>query len=204
MLLPDTESRTVNTPDVFMSSVSRSSSRSPASTRPTMTNGAAADRLTSGAMTFAAAENPGIRSTPFFSIASCDHTSGTLMDDRATDRDRDHRPALRKVCELRGAARSLRELDLQLLLQPFPLDERQAPVGHLLTETLRDLGFGEHEWPDGKGTIELIAIDLVLAEIQLIVDDVEDGRIQDFIDAEGAVVRIAAGFGGRKREMELR
>jgi hypothetical protein len=50
----------------------------------------------------------------------------------------------------------------------------------------------------------LIVIDLVLAEIQLIVDDVEDGRVQDFIDAEGAVVRIAAGFGGRKREMELR
>ena len=50
-----------------------------------------------------------------------------------------------------------------------------------------DLGFGEHEWPDGKGTIELIAIDLVLAEIQLIVDDVEDGRIQDFIDGEGVL-----------------
>ena len=126
------------------------------------------------------------------------------MHDRTADRDRDHRPALRKVRELRGAARSLRKLHPQLLLQPFSLDERQAPVRHLLTETVRDVGLGDHKWPDGKGTIELIAIDLVLAEVQLIVDDAEDGRIQDFIDGEGVVVRIAAGFGGRKREMELR
>ena len=90
-----------------------------------------------------------------------------LMDDRAADRDRDHGPARRKVSEFRGAARSLRDLHPQLLLQPFSLDERQPPVRHLLTETFRDLGFGEHEWPDGKGTIELIAIDVVLAELRV-------------------------------------
>ena len=121
-LLPDTESRTVNTPPVRMRSVSRSSSRSPASTRPTMTRGSGCRSTASGAMTFAAAENPGIRSTPFFSIASCDHTSGTLWT-IADRRRRGLLAALRDVCELRGAARRLRELDLQLLLQPFPLDE---------------------------------------------------------------------------------
>ena len=47
-----------------------------------------------------------------------------LMDDRAADRNRDQRPPRRKVCEFRGAARSLRDLRLQLLLQPFSLDER--------------------------------------------------------------------------------
>src|SRR5262249_39061630 len=56
----------------------------------------------------------------------------------------------------------------------------------------------------GKGIIKFATINIVPAEIELVVDDAEDRRIHKLVDGKESTIGIAAGFGRRKAELDLR
>ena len=126
-----------------------------------------------------------------------------LLDNRATNRNGNDGFPRRKESDFR-AAPGLGELTFQLLLQLFPFSERQPAISQLLAKPLRNLVLGRNVGPDRKGVIKFTAIDVVLAEIELVVDDAEDRRIQKLVDGKESVIGVAAGFGRRKGELDLR
>src|SRR5262249_30667815 len=156
--------------------------------------------LVSSGMSFSTAVKPGSLKTPFFSIASCAHTRGTLWTIARPTSGGMTRPG-----SVKESSAAPRDAASSRFLSCCSSRSRSAKVRRLSASCCRNKSttspsVGEIG-TDRERRIERLVTYSKSVELKVIIDLVEDRRIEYLVDREARVIRIAACFRTRKRKL---